>query len=1336
MTGLRRWMFRSSAAIALSWAAAAAAIPPTFPTVVRLAVWVDPVRHDGFGATFDSLFIPRLAAHGFVATDEAPPPAPDSVYCRLFRFDALDEAHDAIRRVGVDTLLLADLRQLAERFGTTRGRYLAPGDLDPTLTELRIELPGGARAVDLYDSVTTLGPGRGYDMAAEIGHWRVFDASGGLLSATVMDMAQDRGGNIWFATWGGGVARFDGQQWATWTTADGLPSNDVVDIHEDRRGHIWIATGGTSHEMRGGGVARFDGERWRTWSTADGLPSDYVATIGEDGDGNLWFGSCGWSGDRGVSRFDGAGFTVYTEDDGLLSDCVSDIDVDRAGRLCLASGEGLSCFDGNAWEAHPLPKPLGGDGNANRASMARTSDGVLWIQRSMWRPNPSPGLWSFDGRHLGQHASPFRDRVSQPTLMVDGQDRIWLGAFTAGAYAPSGDGWTHLGVEDGLPSDRVRAFLEDREGYLWIATSAGVARWDRTLTAYRWPSRDGPVEDRILVDEAGDLWLGSDEVGLFHHDDDGFRVYDGRDGLGTETYVEGADASGQVWIWVAGNPTGGGARAIAGRTVTHYSGPKFPAYLETADGDRWWTQPFSPLWREQPGRMRRYTVADGLPEAYTWDTAVGPDGRLWIGTAGAGVLRLDDETFTRYTTADGLAHDSVYRLLWDRDGDLWLGTDGGGVSRFDGEHFTSYGPLEGLSGTWVTDILQDRRGDLWFATAGGGLSRFDGEVFQSFTREDGLPGHFIHSIAEDGNGDIWITSPSKLTRFRPPAPVPPPVFVDAVVAEGRHAAVDELSISSTVRLVAFEFHAVSHKTRPGAMVYRYRLTGADADWRTTRDTRVEYEDLPAGDYTFEVVAVDRDLVRSAAPAIVRLRVHHPYERAALLAALALALGLVGWQTTRVVRRDRRLAQQNQQLTLERAVERVRAEAQAMRSGDDLCRVVGVVHRELIALGYDETRLTLINYFDADVDPDNAHMYFAFRNPRLQGYTWGSPAVIELGEDIAVGSWTYGNEEGSFADIATLGEERYENSPESMRHHAREIYDRFQIEDVEGLIDAEIHNRTHFTGISFSHGSIASRGASYLSDEQVAVVRAFCDALSLGFVRFRDFQQLEQATHNKSQFLRRMSHDLRSPMNAIIGYTRLLLRRTAERLDEREQRNLRNIQTSSNNLLNLINDILDLSRIEAGRVEVHARPVDMRQLADECADALESIVKPGVELRREIEDVGEAHTDPDRLRQVVMNLLGNATKFTDSGSITLSLRRDEGGAVEQAVADTGIGIPPGDLPHIFDEFRQVERQGGEQSEGTGLGLAIAKKTVELLGGEISAASEVGRGTTFRVRLEVG
>ena len=225
---------------------------------------------------------------------------------------------------------------------------------------------------------------------------------------------------------------------------------------------------------------------------------------------------------------------------------------------------------------------------------------------------------------------------------------------------------------------------------------------------------------------------------------------------------------------------------------------------------------------------------------------------------------------------------------------------------------------------------------------------------------------------------------------------------------------------------------------------------------------------------------------------------------------------------------------------------------------------------------------------------------------------------------------------------------------------------------------------------------------------------------------------EEATRNKSEFLSNMSHDLRTPMNAIIGYTRILLRRLKGAIEERQYGNLQSIQTSANNLLALINEILDLSRIEAGRIDLKPEPVDLGRLVGECIASVAPLAKPGVELLQELQDVPPINTDPDRIRRVVMNLLGNAVKFTQQGNVTVYLRPADSG-VELAVIDTGVGIPAEDLPHIFEEFRQVERQVVEKAEGTGLGLAIAAKSVEMLGGTITADSAVGKGTTFTLRI---
>jgi len=227
-------------------------------------------------------------------------------------------------------------------------------------------------------------------------------------------------------------------------------------------------------------------------------------------------------------------------------------------------------------------------------------------------------------------------------------------------------------------------------------------------------------------------------------------------------------------------------------------------------------------------------------------------------------------------------------------------------------------------------------------------------------------------------------------------------------------------------------------------------------------------------------------------------------------------------------------------------------------------------------------------------------------------------------------------------------------------------------------------------------------------------------------------QIREANKLKSDFLARMSHDLRTPMNAIIGYTRILLRKSKDALDERQYRNLENVQISANNLLTLINDILDLSKIESGRMDIKLDQVDLKPLVADCAASIESLVKPEVQLLQELGELVPVRTDPDRVRRMVMNLLSNAAKFTEKGNITLSLRSIDGWA-ELTVADTGIGIPESDLPHIFDEFRQADSKNGVGKEGTGLGLAIVKKSTDLLGGTIRVESEEGRGSVFTLRI---
>jgi signal transduction histidine kinase len=230
------------------------------------------------------------------------------------------------------------------------------------------------------------------------------------------------------------------------------------------------------------------------------------------------------------------------------------------------------------------------------------------------------------------------------------------------------------------------------------------------------------------------------------------------------------------------------------------------------------------------------------------------------------------------------------------------------------------------------------------------------------------------------------------------------------------------------------------------------------------------------------------------------------------------------------------------------------------------------------------------------------------------------------------------------------------------------------------------------------------------------------------------EQLDQANRLKSQFLANVSHELRTPMNAIIGFTRLVMRKTEGQIPPLQHANLQKVLISAEHLLNLINGLLDLSKIEAGRMELSPVRFDIREVIHVVAATVEPLLKPDrVRLVTEIEpDLPPLTTDRDKLKQILVNLLSNAAKFTDAGVITIAARRASRG-LTLTVADTGIGMPREALDYIFEEFRQVDMSSTRKHGGTGLGLAIVRRLVQLLGGEVTVQSELGQGSIFTVTL---
>jgi len=262
-------------------------------------------------------------------------------------------------------------------------------------------------------------------------------------------------------------------------------------------------------------------------------------------------------------------------------------------------------------------------------------------------------------------------------------------------------------------------------------------------------------------------------------------------------------------------------------------------------------------------------------------------------------------------------------------------------------------------------------------------------------------------------------------------------------------------------------------------------------------------------------------------------------------------------------------------------------------------------------------------------------------------------------------------------------------------------------------------------------------------ETIELLRTFATQSALAIQNARLFReievkshQLEIASQHKSEFLANMSHELRTPLNAIIGFSEVLTDRMFGELNEKQDEYLKDIYASGTHLLSLINDILDLSKIEAGRMELELTDFDLPTAIENALMLIrERAGRRSIVLHTTIDNrLGQIQADERKVRQVVLNLLSNAIKFTPEGGRIDVGAVPKDGFVEVSVSDTGIGIAPEDQEKVFEEFKQVGT-AAKKVEGTGLGLTLCRKFVELHGGRIWVRSEVGEGSTFTFTLPV-
>ena len=751
--------------------------------------------------------------------------------------------------------------------GTRQGLWHTIGKADG--------MAGGAIGALLQDRQQFLWIGTNEGLSRFDGKFFVnYTTQDGLADNQIHTLLEDHQGHLWIGT-DEGLSRFDGERFTNYTTQDGLPSNQIYTLLEDQQGHLWIGTGES--------LSRFDGESFTSYFTENGLPSGRISSLLQTTDGALWIGTWG-----GLSHFDGERFTNYTTQDGLAGNQLNALVQTASGTIWIGSGAGLSrCEDSAAETGLQFTNFSTRDGLPGNEVHALQLDhnGNLWIGTSSTiQFRSGGGLSRFNGESFTNFSTQEGLAGNEiNTLLADIEGNLWIGSGS-GLSQYQGQHFTHLSTQNGLASDEIRTLAMDRNGVVWTGTDSGLSRFDNNQFN-TYTIRDGLPHNTIrslIADRDGAVWAGS-ENGLSYFDGQSFTNYTTRDGLPHNVILSLLeDRQGRIWIgtWA------GGLSLFDGETFTNYS---------TDDG-----------------------LAGNEINALLQDD----QGRIWIGTWAGGLSLFDGETFTNYSTDDGLVDNTVRALATTADGSVWIGTENG-LSRFDHRHggkegspFTNYTTQDGLTHNSIRALAVDQRDQVWIGTDGG-VARFDGEVFQSLLKRDGLASNDVSALLTDFRGLTWMATASAGISCYHSRYTQPPVWVEDVIGERRYGRLSSIDLQTSQSFLAFEFHGISFKTRPEAMLFRYRLQGWDDKWQVGNARRVEYQDLPRGDYFFEVQAIDRDLSYSEKPVRVEVSVGLPYGQYALYALLFIALAAIVWEAGHIIRHNREMERE--------IVERTRAE---------------------------------------------------------------------------------------------------------------------------------------------------------------------------------------------------------------------------------------------------------------------------------------------------------------------------------------------------------------------------------------------------------------------------
>ena len=736
-----------------------------------------------------------------------------------------------------------------------------------------------------------------------------FSIEDGLPQSQIVALCQDHTGNIWCATNGGGISRFDGTRFYNFSTKDGLNSNRINTIFEDKANTIWIGSNkGLNkfangklvkindtlinqqsvyriHENNNGelwfgtgnGIFIYDGKKCRPFVRNDSLGKFQVCSIVEDKLGNTWIGTL----QNGVFCYDGKTIIHFTTEDGLIDLKNRDILV-KGDKIWVATNRGINIYD---LSKNYLGKHKFDTLQCNGKPYLETTynlyedpDGVVWAGNGV-----GVSKISFEKIRTITKANGLCNAFIT-SIIRDTEGNMWFGSFEGGLSRYSDDVFINISMKEGLTSNSIMSIFKDKKDNMWIGTwGGGVSKLDYnafvtrdTLILQNYSQEKGGLAYNniwsICEDRKGNIWFGTSAQGVSVFDGKKFTNYHFKEGLhGVHVSALLSDKKGNVWI-----AHEKGLDKFDGKSFTFYGKEKEISELGV--------------------------------------TAIFEDnfGQIWFGSSDK-IVKYDEGTFISITRAEGFG--KIRNIINDKFGYMWLSTDSG-VLVYNGSTFKSVTERDGLSSNTVYYIQSDEDGNLWMGT-NNGIDKLDLNKFvnqkaislKHYGKEDGFIGVECNqnSFYRDISGKLWIGTIGGITIYDPSEektnPVPPKVQISAIrlflekvdlkkFADNMlYGLPQNLKLPYNKNHVTFDFLGIS-QTGPDLVKYKFMLEGFDKDWLPEgKETSATYSNLSAGKYTFLLKAANADGVWNAAPISFSFEIIPPYWKRPWFFIFLIIIGL-------------------------------------------------------------------------------------------------------------------------------------------------------------------------------------------------------------------------------------------------------------------------------------------------------------------------------------------------------------------------------------------------------------------------------------------------------------